>query len=169
MMIQQKKGDVFQVMFMIALTLAVAMVGLILLVLTVNVNNFWDESGLLNDTAVGTSAIDTLQDTAPRTTDYAVLFLFLGMNIGVIVASVRTNFSAAVIFIFILLTLISIMFAAGAVNMYQGLAQQESIIGISGELTFTNFILSRYFPLAVSMLSALVMLVMYGKSGGDII
>lgn len=164
-----RKGDVFQVLFMIALLLGVAITGLLILVLTTGVNDFWDSSGLLNGTAVGVQAIDTLQETAPRTTDYVVLFLFIGMNIGVMIAAVRTNFSVMAIFLFILLTIIAIMFAAGAVNMYQGLAQQPSIIAISSELTFTNFIFSRYLPLVISGICALIMIVMYSKSGQEII
>jgi len=167
--VKQKKGDIFQVLFMIAILLVVAIVGLICLVLTTRINDFWDESGLLNQTQTGQDAIDTMQETAPRTTDYTILFLFLGMNIGILVAAVRTNFSAVIIFMFILLTLIAIMFAAGSVNLYQGLAQQPEIIGVSSALTFTNFIFSKYFPLIISMICAFVLLVMYGKSGQDII
>jgi len=168
-LLAQKKGDVFQVLFMLVLIFIVAIVGLLCLVLTTRVNEFWDESGLLNETETGTKAIETMQETAPRTTDYAVFFLFLGMNIGIIVAAVRTNFSAVIIFLFILLTLIAIMGAAGVVNMYQGLAQQGSIIDVSGKLNLTNFIFSKYLPLIISIICALVMLIMYGKSGGDII
>ena len=168
-LITQKKGDVFQVLFMIVLIFAVAVVGLLMFVLTSRVNEFWEESGLLNETEAGTAAIETMSETAPRTTDYAIFFLFLGMNIGVLIAAVRTNFSAAVIFLFILLTLIAIMMSAGMVNMYQGLAQQPSIIDVSSKLTLTNFIFSRYLPLVISMICAVVMLIMYGKSGGDII
>lgn len=166
---KQKKGDMFQVVFALIIIFIAAVVGLLFLVLTNGVNDFWQESGLLNETAVGQAAIDTLQDTAPKTTDYAILFLFLGLNIGVTISAVRTNFSALTIIIFIFLTLISIMTAAGMVNMYQGLAQQETVLPTSSELTFTNFLFSKYLPLIVSIICAFVMIVMYGKSGGDII
>ena len=167
--LKQKKGDIFQVLFLIAFILVVAIVGLICLKLTTEVNNFWDDSGLLNGTATGEHAIDVMQDTAPKTTDYAIILLFLGMNIGVIVAAVKTNFSATVIFLFILLTLIAIMMAAGAVNLYQGLAQQPTMLSVSDQLTLTNFIFSKYFPLVISIICAFVLIIMYGKSGGDII
>jgi ammonia channel protein AmtB len=167
--IKQKKGDVFQVIFMMIILLIVAIVGLITLKITTEVNDYWDESGLLNETQSGTDAIDTLQDTAPKTTDYAVMFLFLGMNIGIIIAAVRTNFSPMIIFMFIILTLIAIMFAAGSVNIYQGLAQQEDMLSVSSQLTFTNYLFSKYFPLVISMICAMILLVMYGKSGQDIV
>ena len=167
--IKQKKGDIFQVLFMIAILLVTAITGLICLVITTRINDFWDSSGLLNETQTGIDAIDTMQETAPRTTDYTILFLFLGMNIGILIAAVRTNFSPVIIFMFILLTLIAIIFAAGSVNIYQGLAQQKEIIDVSARLTFTNFIFSKYFPLVISMICAFVLLVMYGKSGQEII
>ena len=167
--INKKKGAMFQVLFMIVLLLAVAIVGVICLVLTTRVNSTWTDTGLLNDTAIGKQAIERLQDTAPRTTDYAILFLFLGMNIGIMIAAVRTNFSATIIFLFILLTLIAIMVAAGTVNMYQGLAQTSSIIDVTENLTFTNFLFSKYFPLIISIICAFVMLLMYGKGGDSII
>lgn len=165
--IRQKKGDIFQVLFMIVLVFAVAVVGLITLVLTTNINNFWDDSGLLNDTAVGTKAINKLQDDTPKTTDYAVFLLFVGMNIGLLVGAVRTNFSPVIIILFIFLTLIAIMAAAGVVNMYQGLAQQSTVLPISQQLTLTNFLFSKYFPLVISMICAMIMIVMWGKSGGE--
>lgn len=167
MVVRSKKGDMFQVLFMLAILTGVAIVGLICLYLATNINNFWDSSGLLNNTAVGTQAINQLQDTAPKTTDYAVLFLFIGLNIGILISAVKTNFSPIVIFLFILLALIAIMISAGMVNIYQGLAQQPDVLSVSSGLTYTNFIFSKYLPLTVSIICALVMLIMWGKSGGE--
>ena len=169
MKFKQKKGDIFQILIVLIIIFVVALIGFITLTLTTRVNTFWDDSGLLNDTAVGTEAINKLQDTAPRTTDYAILFLFLGMNIGVVISAVRTNFTPVTIVLFIFLTLISIIVAAGMVNMYQGLAQTPSVADIGESLTFTGFLFSKYLPLLITIISAFVMLIMYGKSGGDII
>lgn len=166
--VKKKKGDIFQIFFVIALALVVAVVGLICLVITTRINTFYETSGILNNSASAQDAVNKMQETAPYTTDYAIFFLFLGMNIGVIIGAVRTNFSVLTIVIFIFLTLIAIMFAAGAVNMYQGLAQTESIVDVSSQLTLTNFIFSKYTPLMISIICAFVMLIMYSKSGADI-
>ncbi len=61
------------------------------------------------------------------------------------------------------------MVAAGMVNMYQGLAQTPSVIDIGESLTFTGFLFSKYLPLIITVISAFVMLIMYGKSGSEII
>lgn len=168
-LIQEKKGDVFQILIVLIIIFALSLVGFLALTISTRVNTFWDESGLLNETATGTQAIDTLQDTAPKTTDYAILFAFIGMNIGVVIAAVRTKFSATTIILFIFLTMISIMISAGLVNMYQGLATTPSVSDIGESLTFTNFLFSKYLPLIICVLSAFVMLIMYGKQGGDIV
>lgn len=167
--IQKRKGDIFQILIVLIIIFVLALIGFLTLTVSTRVNQFWDSSGLLNSTEVGTNAIDTIQDTAPRTTDYAILFAFLGMNIGVVIAAVRTRFSPTTIILFIFLTLISIMISAGMVNMYQGLAQTPSVSDIGEGLNFTNFLFSKYLPLIITILSALVMLIMYGKQGGDII
>jgi len=158
----------FQIVIVLVIIFVLAIVGFLTLTLTTRVNGFWDSSGLLNDTEVGTHAIDQLQDTAPRTTDYAIFLAFLGMHIGVIISAVRTKFSAVTIVLFIFLTMISIMIAAGMVNMYQGMAQTPSVVDIGESLGLTGFIFSKYLPLVITILSALTMIIMYGKQGADI-
>ena len=160
----KKKGDIFQVIFMLILVFAVALVGLICLVLTSNVNTFWDESGLLNESQTATDSVNTMQRLAPQTTDYTIFFLFVGLILGTTIAAVRTNFSAATMLVFIFLTFIAVLSAAGFVNMYRGLADQAAIIPVSEQLHWTNFIFSKYLPLFTIILCALVMLIMYGKT-----
>lgn len=165
----QRKGDIFQILIVLVILFAVALVAFLTLTMTTRVNTFWDSSGLLNSSETATKAIGQMQDTAPKTTDYAMLFLFLGMNIGVVISAVRTNFSAVTIILFIFLTLISIMIAAGMVNMYQGLAQNPTTSDIGDSLPITGFLFSKYLPLIICVLSAIVMILMFGKQGGEII
>lgn len=164
-----KKGDVFQVMFLLVLVSAVAFVGLLCLVLTTHINDFWDESGLLNESTTATESINTMQRLAPQTTDYTIFFLFIGLTLGTMIAAVRTNFSPVTLLLFIFLTFIAILEAAGFVNMYRGLADVSEVLPISEQLHWTNFIFSKYLPLTTCILCALVLLIMFSKSGGDIV
>jgi hypothetical protein len=166
-MIKQKKGEIFQIFIFLIIILVCAIVGLLCLTMTTKINRYWIDSGTLNSTQIGISAIEKIQDTAPKTTDYAILFLFIGMNIGLLIGAVRTNFSPLTIILFIFLVFIAIFVAAGMVNMYQGLAQAQGVE--SGDLHFTNFLFSKYLPLIVCVLSALIMIIMYSKQGGEII
>ncbi len=167
--IKQKKGDIFQILIVLIILFIAALVGFLCLTLTTRVNTFWDNSGMLNDSSTATHAIDQMQDTAPKTTDYAILFLFLGLNIGVIISAVRTNFSPITIILFIFLVFIAIMVAAGMVNMYQGLAQTPSVSDIGESLPLTGFLFSKYLPLMITIISAFVLILMYGKGGDSMI
>lgn len=115
-LIKKKKGDMFQVIVMLAILLAVAMVGMLTFVMTTKVNQYWDDSGLLNESEKGTDAINTLQAISPRMTDYAIFFLFLGMNIGITIAAIRTNYNPATIMIFIFLLFLASSVASTQVN-----------------------------------------------------
>lgn len=96
--LDNKKGDVFQIFIVLIITTAVAIVALILLVMSNQVTHYWNESSLMINDSVADKANKVLIDTGPKTTDYAIFFLFLGLNIGVIIAAARTNFSATIIF-----------------------------------------------------------------------
>jgi hypothetical protein len=168
-LVKSKKGDVSQILVVMIILLVLAIVGFITLTLSTRVNSFWISSGTLNESSTAITAVEKMQDTAPKTTDYAIFLAFLGMQIGVVISAVRTKFSPLTIVLFIFLTMISIMVAAGMVNMYQGLAQTTSVSDIGESLPLTGFIFSKYFPLIITVISALVMLIMYGKQGGDII
>lgn len=165
-----RKGDVFQILVVLIIIVSIAITGLIIGIMTHTVNTFFDahpEIMPVNSTASNSN--HQLGDMAPRITDYAIFFLFLGLNIGVMISATRTQFSATLIFMFILLVFIEILVAAGIVNIYQGLAHEGASIGFSSQLTLTNFILSKYTPLIMSCVALIVIVIMLGKSGGEIV
>jgi hypothetical protein len=168
MKLQQKKGDIFQIFIMLIILIVVAIVAFICLTLTTRVNHFYTTSGMLNGSVTAQNAVAKMQDTAPKTTDYAMLFLFIGLNIGILISAIKTNFHPATIVLFIFLVLIAIMVSAGIVNMYQGLAQTPSVADVGAMLPVTNFIFSKYLPLIITVISAFVLILMYGKNSGGI-
>lgn len=166
--IKQKKGEIFQIFVMMIILIAVAIVGFLMLTMTTRFNTTMQTSGMLNSSVTATNAIAKMQETAPKTTDYTILFLFLGLNIGVLISAVKTNYHPMTIILFIFLVFVAIMIAAGVVNMYQGLAQTPSVSDIGDSLPFTNFLFSKYFPLIITIISAFVLILMYGKGGDSI-
>jgi hypothetical protein len=166
-----KKGDVFQLLVVLILLFVTAIVGLLFLTLSNKVNEFWTTSGIMNGTQNqgALNAQQTIQATSAPTTDYMIFFLFLGANLGLIAGAVRTKFSPTIIFFFILLLFITILIASGIVNIYQGFATGSATSTTASQLTLTNFIFSKYLPVIMTGIGILVMLVAWGKSGGDII
>lgn len=165
-LIKNKKGDVFQVFFMLVIIFIVAIIALISLVWSHHVNN-----ALLNITSENTTAyiaVEKISTQTPTILDDLVFFLFLGMTIGIFIGAVRTNFSAIMIFLFILEILLAILVASGLVNIYHGFTQAPGIVELSSNLTLTNLVFSRYTPLFICIISAVSLILMYSKSGGDI-
>jgi len=167
--IQSKKGDMFQLLFLLIILFISAIVGLLFLGMTYGVFDTFSETGLLNETVVGQNAMNTLRGNAPYTTDYMVFFLFIGGIIGVCVSAIRTDFSPTLVILFIFLLLITIFVASGFVNIYSGFASAEALEETAGDLTLTGFIFSRYTPLLFAVLGGIIMLIMWSKQGGDII
>lgn len=168
-MFGNKRGDVFQLIFLIIILLIAAVVGILFLKLGNEMTNTMEEQGLFDDAPNAQLANDTLQAAAPRTTDYMIFFLFLGSVIGLLISASRTRFSPTIMFLFITLLIITIFVASGAVNIYSGLASSPELATENAQLTLTGFILSRYTPLIMTVIGGLIMIIMWGKSGGDIL
>jgi len=71
------------------------------------------------------------------------------------------------IFLFILLLLIEILVASGIVNIYQGFNNETSLDPIPGQMNLTNILLSKYFPLIIGVIGAIVLIFMFAKPGQD--
>jgi len=163
------KGDIFQLVVLLVILFVAAIVGILFLKMTNEVNFFWEESGMLDDTAVGQQFIDKMQQTAPKTVDYMIFMLFTGGVIALLISGARTSFSPTIFFMFLILLLITIFIASGMVNIYSGFTQQVTLTDEAGQLVLTGFIFSKYTPLLMTVIGGLIMLVMWSKSGGDII
>jgi len=162
-----KKGDIFQLSFVMIIVFITAMVGILFLAFTNQVNDYWVVSGLLNQSEAATSTVATMQATAPLTTDYAVFFIFLGSTLGICISAVRTKFSPTLVFFFILLLILTIFIASGIVNVYSGFA--EVLPNEAAQLTLTGIILGKYMPLMMAIIGGFIMIIMYSKQGGEII
>jgi hypothetical protein len=164
-----KKGDISQLPVVLIILIIAAIVGFLCLTMASRVNTYFLGSGLMPENSTAQHATQVINENAPYTTDYMIFFLFLGSNLALIIGAVRTKFSPTIIFFFILLLIITIFIAAGFVNIYQGLTDVAGFTDIHNKLTLTNFIFSKYLPLIMTVVGILIMIVMWGKSGGEII
>lgn len=167
--IKDKRGDIFQISYALIIIFLIAFIGLIFFKLSWETNKMWEESEELNNSDYGEEIIASQKQSMPHIFDELVLFMFLGLTIALVIAAARTNFNPILIFLFLILLLITILNAAGLVNIYQGFAQDETFTEVSSQLTLTNIILSRYTPLIFAVLGAIIIIIMYGKSGSDIL
>jgi len=164
-----KKADVFQLIVLLVILFVAAITGILFLKLGNEVTGIYEDTGMLDDTAIGQEYNEMMQETAPKTTDYMIFMLFFGGTIALMISASRTQFSPTIFFIFILFLIITIFIASGMVNIYSGFAEQTALTKESGQLTLTGFLFSKYTPLVMAVLGGLIMLIMWGRSGGDII
>ena len=166
---KNKKADIFQLVVLIVILFVAAIVGILFLKMTNEINTAWEDSNLLNDTVIGQRYVDMLQDSAPRTTDYMVFMLFSGGVIALLISASKTQFSPTIFFIFLLFLIITIFIASGMVNIYSGFAEQTTLLTEAGQLQLTGFLFSKYTPLILTVIGGLIMIIMWSRSGGDII
>ena len=164
-----KKGDISQLPVVLIIVIVASLVGLLTLMMSNSVNNFWKSSGLVQENTTADNARQIIQSTSAPTTDWMIFLIFLGGHLGLIAASVRTKFSSTIMIFFVGLLIIDILIASGLVNIYQGFANSPGVIETSNQLVLTNFIFSKYLPLIILILGVLMSLIMWGKSGGDVI
>jgi len=163
-----KKGDIFQLTFVIVILFIVAIVGLLFLHLSTKVAQSYEDMGLLDNTAIGKQANDMILETGPKTTDYMIFMLFIGAIVGLLISASRTSFSPGIFFFFVLLLIITIFVASGMVNIYSGFANSPELIETSSQLKLTNYVFSRYTPLILTAIGGLILLILWGKQGSDI-
>ncbi|MFW9873022.1 MAG: hypothetical protein ACFFG0_07985 [Candidatus Thorarchaeota archaeon] len=158
---------VFQIIYVVVFLLLVALISLMFF----KMNNTFKDEFLsfeeINNTEYARESIQSVGSQMPYVHDELVLFFFIASVISLIVSAVKTNFNPVVIGLFFILFLLSIFIAAGAVNIYQGMAQSEDLINESGKLIFTNVLFSKFFPLIIMAIGTIVLIIMWGKVGGQ--
>ena len=164
-----KKGDIFQLLVLLIILFIASIVGILFLTLSNKVTQAYEDTGLLNKTVIGQQYNDMMQDTGPKSTDYMIFMLFAGGVIGILISASKTNFSPTIFFLFLLLLVITIFVSSGMVNIYSGFSQQATLIDSANQLQLTGFIFSKYTPLIITIIGGLIMLIMWSKTGGDII
>lgn len=165
---QFKKGDIFQLFFLILIVFGVACIGLMFYKITHTFTTTVANTGVLNSAPLAVNANSTLGTQSRVVTDEMVFFIYLFGIIGIIISAARTNFSPTVVFLFIMMLLLAIGLSAGLTNIYQGIAHSDALSPEGGQLTLTNILLSKYTPLMMCVIGGVVLYILYGKSGSDI-
>lgn len=166
--LKNKKGNVFQILFLLIIVFTAAVATLVCGSLSWHIDTYYQMAPGYNDSVVGQKVSNFTTNQSPTIGDELIFFLFIGGIIGLMVGAIRTNYSPAILFLFILVSFISVLVASGLVNLYQGFAQAPGLVEIADKFTLTNVIFSRYTPLFTCIICAIILILMYAKSGADI-
>jgi len=163
-----KKGDIFQIFYILIIIIVMAIMALLVGKLSYEFTSAFKNPDLhLQDSPAGTASNDLVQQMAVPLMDFFIFFFFLGANIGIFIGAIKTKYSGVMMFLFILLLLIEILVASGIVNIYQGFASVPSLEPIPAKMFLTNLLLSKYFPLIISVIGGVVLIIMYSKQNQE--
>ena len=163
--VNKKGSGVFQILIILIILFIAALVGLLCYMMSDKVTTAFQETGVLANAPVANQSNTKIQHMLPYITDETIFFIFLFGNIALIIAATKTNFSAVTIFVFAIMGLMSILIAAGIVEVYSGFAVSDAASAYSSHLTLTNVIFSKFAPLFMCIMGFIMIIIMYGKSG----
>ncbi len=164
----QKKG-IFALLLIVAILTITAIFGLLSYRMIKGVNEVYNDSGLFPDGSIGQESNQAIKTTAKYGIDNMFFFVFLGSVIGLIFGAVKTRFSPILMFIFILVFLFAIFLASMSAEIYHGFATNGELEDTANEFIFIKIILSKFFPLIICVIGAVVMIIMWSKQGGEIV
>lgn len=110
------------------------------------------------------SAITTLKDNASGFIDYAFIFIFVGLILGLFVTAYFTDANPIFIVIYIIMMIIAVFLASQFSNLWYDVSTDPNLETYANELPMTKRILSGYFPLIMLVVAIIGMIILYGKS-----
>lgn len=167
-LIKNKKGDIFQLFFLLIIMFIAIIVTILCVKMSTEIDGAFQTAPNYNDSIYSEKVTNFVVNQSPTIGDMLILFLFIGGIIGLMVSAIRTNYSPSILFIFLLVSVIAVFVASGIVNIYSGFAQTEALSDIATKFTVTNILFSRYTPLFTCIISAVILILMYSKSGNEI-
>jgi len=167
--LKTKKGQVIQVIVLIVIMIVIVIIGILFMTMASKFSKTLATVPMINNSVVGSAVNNQAGGMSLPFLDEFVFFFYLFGNIALIIGATRTNFSPTMIFIFIFVTLIAIFIAFGMANLFQAFTQTSALADSANSLPLTSVIFSKYFPLFTCVISGIIMAIMWGKSGGDII
>jgi hypothetical protein len=123
---KSKKGDVTDILSFV-IVIFVLMVGFFIISFTIPyITNGLKTNGL-NNTSEGINAIQTLDDFGSNGIQKGMLFLFIGLSIGVLISSFYADTHPIWLFLYIFMLVISIILAAYLGNAYQTIIENDTL------------------------------------------
>jgi len=128
---------------------------------------FLDVTGEMKMMDLPNSSIDTIEHVEQRTIpllDYAVLFLFFSIVLGMIIASIYLDVHPALMVLFIIIFIIAVFLAGQFSGIFTEISSDTELSSTASQFTFTNALLGSYFPVIVLAVGIIIIIILYGKS-----
>lgn len=162
---KNNKGSFFEVIFVVGMVLLFALVILLTLFLTNKINE--NSTTFLNENE--SEVISNYTTRVNSVLDYAFLFIFLVLVIGIIITSFLFYSHPIFTVLWILLSIGGIFVSAVVSNLFSEVSSAPAFSSIIGYMKITSFILN-YLPLFTLAIIVISIIIIYSKSqtGGGI-
>jgi len=169
-LLKKKKGDFISIVYVVVFLAVIGMV--IFIVAHLNIELFTGLQAELNtaeynDTEAYAVTAGFKDFSMSRVWDYAFLGLFFGCLIAIGLSAYAIRISPLFYWIYGLLSLF--VLAAGVVlsNAWQSLSSDPEFTTTLANFPITNTLLGSYFPLVVTVIIIIAMVILFGKPSGD--
>ncbi|MHA1225337.1 MAG: hypothetical protein ACTSPV_01175 [Candidatus Hodarchaeales archaeon] len=113
------------------------------------------------------TTINTIESTQSKTIpllDFFIFFTLVSIMIGLIVASIYIDVHPALVVVFMIGLVIAVFFSGIFSNVYSEFSSDSEISSTASQFKFTNLILGEHFPIIISVLGVIIIIILYGKS-----
>lgn len=112
------------------------------------------------------TAVQDIQEVENTIWDWAFLAIFIGFLLQMIILAYSTRISIIFYWLFALIGLIGLGLGVILSNIWQKMVEQEVVSGTLTRFTITNMLLGTYYPIVVTGLILIIILVIFGKPSG---
>jgi hypothetical protein len=156
--LRNRKGSIQDLMFLVVIVFVFAIVTLFAFKFMDSFNNeiqAMDE--IPNDAKTSTTS---LMGNFSGVIDNSFLFLVIGMGIVTIIFAAMVRIHPIFIALFLLCLVFTIFLSAVFSNVYEAVADNDQMIGVSSQLTGVNLIFS-YLPIIIGVFGSILCIIMY--------
>ena len=157
-LINQKKGSVTDLPFIISGIFTFAVIVLFVSLLLYHLNDKIQANDIFDSKAKSASTI--MSDGFPRVVNGGVIFLFFAMCIISLVLASLIPIHPAFIILYILEWILLVYVGGGIANAYQAIIESPALSVIENYFTFSTFFF-KYFPFIIMIIGGLLAVIMY--------
>ena len=161
-LLQNRKGDfqslIIGIIVVFGLALGAILFSKVFLAVT---DELKQQEGFSNTTI---QTIEGVENKTIPLLDFLIFFSLVSIIIGLIIASIYIDVHPALTVVFIIGLIISVFLAGIFANVFDDFKSEPEISSTASQFSFTNLILGKQFPIILSVVGIIIIIILYGKS-----
>lgn len=167
---KNKRGDVASIIYVVMFLIVIGIVVFFLVDLNselfTEIENALNNTAGLNGTEAVAQATEFKETNQSRLWDYAFLGIFFGSLIAIGLSAYAVRISPAFYWIYGAISLFVLTMGVVLSNVWQDLATEPEFADTIANFPITNAMLGTYYPLIVTAIIVISMIILFGKPRG---